>query len=218
MKTNRKKIYKNAHTVADTGNGMVYYATSDGIYADYLGLTVKISSISPKQLTATERGIYFINTDQKKLQYLARDGHKIQTISAIDAQSFAFFGKKLWIADMEGALFCDGAKIETEGTVRSLFPTDQWLYAAIDSGGRSAGILAFDLQGNAQTVLTSPAFSLWGGKDGCLYFLNDHSYPMRYDPKTKEAKILAQKKALVLEEKEGVVYYLTEHGKIKKIA
>ncbi len=213
-----RKDHKGAYAAA-RGADTIYYATNEGIYADYRGLKVKISGILAEGLTAAEGGIYFINTDQRKVQYLARDGHKIQTLSMIDAQSFAFFNEKLWIIGKDGALYCDGAAMETPAPLRMLAATADTLYASInDESGRAAGVLTVDREGRIQEALPSPAFTLFGGSDGCLYYINEHSYPMRYDPQAKEAAILAEKKAVAVTCEDGTVYYLNEKGKIKKIA
>ena len=210
--------YKDAYAVAQ-GAGTIYYATKEGVYADYQGLQVKISGILAEGLTAAEGGVYFINADQKKVQYLARDGHKIVTLSLIDAQSFAFFNENLWIAGTDGALYCSGTAIETPYPVRMLAATEDTLYASFnDESGRAAGVLTVDKDGNCETLLSSPAFTLFGGKDGCLYYINEHGHPMRYDPEQKQASILTEKKATAVSFEDGTVYYLNEKGKIKKIA
>lgn len=212
-----RKDYKNAYAVAG-GKDTIYYATHEGIYADYKGLRVKISGIRAENLIAAEGGVYFINSDQKKVQFLARDGHKILSISLIDAQSFAFFNENVWIVNTEGVLYCSGTAIETPAPIRRITATKERLYASYnDQGGRAAGILVFDKLGNCETVLTSPAFSLYGGEDGCLYYLNGQSYPMRYDPAQKKASILMEKKAMAVTYEEGTIYYLNEKGKIKTI-
>ena len=64
-------------------------------------------------------------------------------------------------------------------------------------------------------VLTSPALSIFGGADGCLYYINEFSLPMRYSPITKEAVFLSEKEAIAVTYENGTVYTLNEKGKIK---
>ncbi len=214
----KRKQYKDTYAVAD-GADTIYYATNEGIYADYQGLKVKISGIRAEGMTAAEGGIYFINTDQKKVQYLARDGHKIQTLSMIDAQNFAFFQGQLWIVGTDGTLYCGDTPMETSAPIRMLAATADTLYASFnDERSRAAGVLAFDTVGNSSALLSSPAFSLFGGSDGNLYYINEFGYPMCYNTETKKATILIEKKAVAVSYEEDTVYYLNEKGKIKKIA
>ena len=116
----------------------------------------------------------------------------------------------------------DNEFVEVKGNKIQLLPdiesTEQALYAAYDRDGAAAGVFAIDAQGTITPLLPSPAFSIFGGDDGCLYYLNEQNYPMRYQPKTAEASILAKKAALAIGEQDGKVYIQTENGKIKKIA
>ncbi len=207
-----------AYAVAQ-GADTTYYATDEGIYADYHGLQVQISGIKAEALHAAEGGIYFINRAQKAVEYLARDGHKIQRVSTIKARTFTFFNEKIWIVDEEGTLYCGDKTIKTPAPIHSLAATQDTLYAAgLSQEGNAAGILTISAEGQCETLLSSPAHGLFGGADGCLYYLNEQSCPMRYDPKTKEAAILAQKRAKAVTYEQGTVYYMNEKGKIKKIA
>ncbi len=210
--------YNTAYTVAQ-GADTTYYATEQGIYADYRGLQVQISSVRAEALHATEGGVYFINRAQKAVEYLARDGHKIEVISSIKARDFTFFNDQLWIIDEKGALYCGDQPISTPAPLQSLAATQDTLYAAcLGDDGSAAGILTVTAEGQSETLISSPAYGLFGGADGCLYYLNDQSCPMRYDPQTKEASILAQKRARAVAYEHGAVYYINEKGTIKKIA
>ncbi len=211
------KNYKSAYAVAQ-GVDTTYYATEQGIYADYHGLQVQISGIKAEALHAAEGGVYFINRAQKAVEYLARDGHKIQPFSTIKARDFTFFNDQLWIVDEEGTLYCGDKAIKTPAPIRSLAATQDTLYAAcLNEEGEAAGILTVSAEGRCETLLSSPAHGLFGGADGCLYYLNEQNCPMRYDPKTKEATILAQKRAKAVTYENGTVYYLNEKGKLKTI-
>lgn len=209
--------YKNSYSVAQ-GADTTYYATEDGIYADYCGLKQRIAAIGASHLIAAENGLYFLNDIQRKVQYIARDGHKIETLSPIDAVSFAFFNDALWIIDTNNDLYCNEKKIKTEYKVRALAAAPDTLYAACnDEGGAAMGVLALDKAGVSSMVLPSPALSIFGGEDGCLYYINEFGLPMRYRPATKEASFLSEKKAIAVTYEEQNVYILNEKGKVKKI-
>lgn len=209
--------YKDSYSVAQ-GADTTYYATADGIYADYCGLRQKIASIGASHLISTENGLYFLNDTQRKVQYIARDGHKIQTLSLLDAQSFAFFQDQLWIIDMKGQLYCNDQPIQTARKVRSLAATPQRLYASCnDETGAAMGVLAIDSAGTQTMVISSPALAIFGGADGNLYYLNRASLPMRYDPIAKEAIILQQKEAVSISFENGEIYILNKKRNIKKI-
>lgn len=211
------RTYKDAYSVAQ-GSDTTYYATEEGIYADYQGLRRKIASIGASHLLAAENGLYYLNDIQRKVQYIARDGHKIETLSMQDAQSFALFNDALWIIDPQGQLYCNDQPIRTEQKVRALAATPDRLYAACnDEKGAAAGVLAIDKAGAQTTVLTSPARSIFGGADGCLYYINDFELPMRYDPISKEAVILQQKAAISVTYENDAIFVLNQKGKVKKI-
>ncbi len=209
--------YKEAYSVAQ-GADTTYYATEEGIYADYRGLKQRIAAIDASNLIAAESGLYYLNDTQRKVQYIAQDGHKIETLSPLDAISFAFFEDALWIIDTNNELYCNGTKIKTEHKVRALAATPDTLYAACnDESGAAMGVLALDKAGGASMVLPSPALSIFGGEDGCLYYINDFGLPMRYRPETKEAAFLSEKKAIAVTYENQAVYILNEKGKVKKI-
>lgn len=209
--------YKDAYSVAQ-GADTTYYATADGIYADYCGLKQRIAAIGASHLIATENGLYYLNDIQRKVQYIARDGHKIETLSLIDAVSFAFFEDALWIIDTNNDLYCNGTKIQTDHKVRALAAASDTLYAACnDESGAAMGALALDKAGASSMVLPSPALSIFGGEDGCLYYINEFGLPMRYRPATKEASFLSEKKAIAVTYENQAVYILNEKGKVKKI-
>ncbi|MBR2013355.1 MAG: hypothetical protein IJ995_03975 [Clostridia bacterium] len=209
--------YKDAYAVAQ-GADTTYYATSDGIYADYCGLEQRIAAIGASHLIAAENGVYFLNDVQRKVQYIARDGHKIETLSPMDAVSFALFGDALWIIDTNYDLYCNEKKIESEHKVRALAAASDTLYAACnDESGAAMGVLAIDQNGAASMALPSKALSIFGGEDGCLYYINEFGLPMRYRPATKEATFLSEKKAIAVTYEQQAVYILNEKGKVKKI-
>ena len=209
--------YKNSYSVAQ-GADTTYYATDEGIYADYCGLKQRIAAIGASHLIAAENGLYYLNDVQRKVQYIARDGHKIETISPMDAVSFAFFGDALWIIDTNYDLYCDGRKIKTEHKVRALAAASDALYASCnDESGAAMGVLSIDQNGAASMALPSKALSIFGGEDGCLYYIHDFGLPMRYQPATKEASFLSEKKAIAVTYEQQAVYILNEKGKVKKI-
>lgn len=209
------KDYKGAYSVAQ-GADMTYYATDEGIYADYYGLKVKIASVQASNLISAENGLYFLNDMQHKVQYIAKDGHKIETISPLNAMSFAFFGEALWVVGTDYTLYRDEIKVELSHPIRAIEATPDTLYAACnDEQGGIAGVLAFNKEGSSSMVLTSPALSIFGGEDGCLYYINEFSLPMRYSPATKEAIFLSEKEAIAVTYENGTVYTLNEKGKIK---
>lgn len=211
------KKYNDAYSVAQSAD-TTYYATVEGIYADYCGLTRQIAAIGAGNLIAAENGLYYLNDTQRKVQYIARDGHKLETISPIDAISFSFFKGQLWIIDTNYDLYCDGTKVQTAYKVRDLAATSDTLYAACnDESGAATGVLAIDKNGTASMVLLSPALSIFGGEDGCLYYINDFELPMRYNPATKEASFLSKKPAIAVTYEDQNVYILNEKGKVKKI-
>ena len=120
--------------------------------------------------------------------------------------------------DEEGTLYCGDKTIKTPSPIQSLAATRDTLYAAyLGEDASAAGVLTISAEGQCETLLSSPAHGLFGGADGCLYYLNEQNCPMRYDPQTKEAAILAQKRARAVTYEEGRIYYLTEKGKLKTI-
>lgn len=209
--------YKGSYSVVQ-GTDTTYYATKEGIYADYYGLRQKIASIQASNLISAENGLYFLNDIQRKVQYIAQDGHKLETLSPLDAISFAFFGDALWVVDTKNELYRNGVKIQTEHPIRALAATPNTLYAACnDETGAAMGVLALDNAGNSSMVLPSSALSIFGGEDGCLYYINEFGLPMRYTPATKEATFLSEKKAIAVTYEQQAVYILNEKGKVKQI-
>ncbi len=209
--------FEGAYSVATAGT-TIYYATDNGIFADYRGIRLCIGPARADQLLAAENGLYFLNLTQKRVQYIARDGHRIETLFPIDAQSFAFFDNKLWIAGTDGTLYCEGAPIETQGKVGTLSATKASLYATLEQqDSRAAGIIAINSKGESERILSSPAYSPFAGADGCLYYLDQNRYPCRYDPATKQATILLEEKARLITLEEDTVYFINEQGKIDEI-
>lgn len=212
----RIKDCEGAYSAAE-GNGTVYYATDQGIYAEYRGIRVRISAARADQLYATENGLYFLNLAQRRVQYVARDGHKVLTLSETDAQSFAFFEDSLWIATPAGALYCAGEPIKTPAPIRALTVANNALYASFEQEGKAGGILSLTKTGGT-ILFSSPAHSLSGGSDGNLYYLNNEGYPCKFDPIAKNATILAEKEARILCYEQDALYYMNTDGDIKKIA
>lgn len=192
-------------------DGETYYlAREDGLYALYHGLEVKISPIRAERLVAAENGLYFINTTAKRAQYIARDGHRIETLSNVQAKDLLPHQDALWIVGADGNLYREETLFETDYQFEELCLLGDRLFART-----AEGIAAITADG-AELLLPSPVTGLIAGED-CLYYLDENGYPCRFDPQKMEAAILKEKTALALSYDGGKLYYLTSKGKIKKI-
>ncbi len=205
-----KKItdYENTNALATDGT-TVYLARQDGIYATYHGLEIKISPARAERMIAAENGLYFLNATAKRVQYIARDGHRIETLSHIPAADFSFLNGTLWIAGTDGILYKDGSAIESAYPVKELCVAEGVLYAA-----GSAGLLEITDAG-AKLLLSSPLSGIAGG-DG-IYYIDRNGYPAKFDPTRKEATILKEKTAIAIGVDGEKVYYLNKKLKIKAI-
>lgn len=192
-------------------DGETYYlAREDGLYALYHGLEIKLSPIRAERLLAAENGLYFINTTAKRAQYIARDGHRIETLNSVPAADLSFHQDALWIVGADGKLYRDETLFEADYQFEGLCLLGDRLYAQA-----AEGILGITADG-AELLLPSPVSGLIAGKD-CLYYLNENGYPSRFDPTKAEAAILKEKIAFALSYDEHRLYYLNKHGKIKRI-
>ncbi len=200
--------YKNANSLATDGE-TVYLAREDGIYAHYYGIEVKITPAKAERMIAAENGLYFLNSIEKLVQYIARDGHRIENLSAISAVDFAFFEDALWIAGTDGKLYKNGAALENEHTVLELCAAKDRLYAACKEG------LAEIAEGKTSLLIPSSLSSLTADESGRLYYINQAGFPAQYAPTLKESTILETKTAIAIGCDEGKVYYLNKKHKIK---
>lgn len=205
-----KKItdYKGANALATDGE-MVYLAREDGIYADYHGIEIKLTPAKAERMIAAENGLYFLNATARRVQYIARDGHRIETLSELPAVDFAFFNDILWIAGADGVLYKNGAAVKNVISIAELCAAEGKLYAA-----GSEGLMEVTASG-AEMLLPSPLSGIVSGKDGCIYYIDQNSFPAKFDPALKEASILKTKTAIAIDYDGGKIYYLNEKHKIK---
>ena len=188
-----------------TDGETVYYATGDGIYADYHGLKVKLVGARAERMMAAENGLYFLNATARRVQYLARDGHRIETVSPISALDFAFLEGKLWIAGRDGKVYCDGVAVES-AAMRELCVLDGVLYGICEEGIAEVG---------GAVLLHSPAFGLVAGD--ALYYIDRYGYPARLDPLLKESAILREEEVVAVGYSEGKAYYLNQKRKVGRV-
>lgn len=200
--------HKNAEALATDGE-TVYLSKEEGVYAYYHGLELQLTAARAERMIAAENGLYYLNATARRVQYIARDGHRSETVSSLQAEDFAFLEGVLWIAGSDGVLYRDEAPVETPLAPKELCVADGVLYAAGDGGLMRIG-------GTAETVLPSPVRSITGGTDGCVYYVDQNGYPAKFDPLATEAVILKEKTALAMGFSEGKAWYLSQNRKIKK--
>lgn len=196
-----------ANALATDGE-TVYLAKDTGIYAYYRGLEVQLTAARAERMIAAENGLYYLNATARRVQYIARDGHRSETLSELPAEDFAFLDGVLWIAGSDGVLYRDGTPVETPLAPKELCVAGGVLYAAADGGLMQIGTAP-------ETVLPSPVRAIAGGTDGCVYYLDQNGYPAKFDPAAPEATILKEKTALAIGFSEGKAWYLNENGKLK---
>lgn len=208
---NKQKItdYKGAGAVATDGE-TVYLAKEDGIFAVYHGLELKLSPARADRLMPTENGLYFLNTVTKRVQYIAKDGHKTETLSAVPATDLAFHEDSLWVAGADGGLYRGDELADESLQYRTLCAVGGRLYAATAEG------IAEITENGTELLLPSPVAALTAG-ESVLYYIDENGYPARFDPETMEATILKEKTATALCYDEGRLYYLSAKGKLKRI-
>lgn len=197
--------YDGAGAVATDGE-TVYYTTAEGIFADYHGLIVQLTAAKAERMVVAENGLYYLNATARRVQYIARDGHRTETVSELAAADFAFADGVLWIAGTDGTLYKDGVAVDSPA-VTALCVAGTVVYAAGDSLMIAGG----------ETLLHSPVFGITGGGDGCIYYIDQNGYPAKLDPTLMEASILAEKTAVAVGYSEGKAYYLNEDRKVKKL-
>ncbi len=203
-------------SVASAGD-TTYFATERGIYADFKGLKVLISPARADCLYAAENGLYYLNVTEKRIQYIARDGHKTKTISPIKAQSFTFFEDTLWAIGTDGTLYRDKNPIGRKTAFRTISAAGDRLYAEGFDYKQNASLGLFLWEGkHFKQVTFSPIRDLTAGIDGNAYFLNEGQYPARYAPNTAEITLLAKEQADAIQCDRNEVYYLDGKKKIKK--
>lgn len=201
--------FKGCGAVATDGE-TVYLAREDGLYARYHGLELKISPARADRLTPCENGLYYLNTVTHTVQYITRDGHRVETLSAVPATDFLFFEDALWVAGADGGLYKEDALWSRDYFFEGLAAAAGRLYAATAEG------IAQVTETGAEILLPSPNASLSAG-DGKLYYIDENGYPARFDPEEREAVILKEKTALAVGFDRGHGYYLNEKGKIKRL-
>lgn len=197
--------YKDCGGVATDGE-TVYLAKSDGLYAGYHGLEIKLSPARAGRMIAAENGLYYLNTLVRRVQYIARDGHRTETLSPIEAADFAFSDGKLWIAGRDGTLYCEGVRQDAP-KIQELLASEGAIYAVTDQGLWKAG----------EGILVPSSLHHLVSGGGMLYYLNETGFPCRYDPATKEAVILKETTALSLGYSEGSLYQFTPKRTIKEL-
>lgn len=202
--------YKNANALATDGE-TIYLATQTGIIADYHGLQALLTPAKAERMIAAENGLYYLNATARRVQYIARDGHKTKTLAEIAAADFAYLDGVLWIAGTDGSLYKDGIAVETPAPVAELCVANGVLF-----GAGSEGLLK--LEEEVTVVLPSPVCGIVGGDSGEIYYINKNGYPAKFDPALNEAVILKEKPAFAIGYNNGHAYYLNEKLKIKKIA
>lgn len=188
----------------------VYLAKEDGLYARYHGLELKLSPARADRLTPCENGLYYLNTLNRTVQYIARDGHRIETVSAVPAVDFIFFEDALWVAGADGGLYKEDQLWSSDYAFEGLAAAAGRLYAATAEG------IARVSETGAEILLPSPNASLTAG-EGKLYYVDENGYPACFDPEEREAVILKEKTALAVGFDRGHGYYLNEKGKIKRL-
>lgn len=186
----------------------LYLARPEGIYACWQGLERKIAPAKAERMIPGENGLYFLNATAKRVQYVARDGHRIETLSPIPAKDFAFLKEQLWIVGTDGTLY-QGTE-ELQCNLQELCLMGDTLYAASEDG-----IYRIE-NGTLTLLLPSPASALTAGKE-VLYYIDENGYPAQFDPTAMEAKILKEKTATALTFDQGKLYYLNLKGKIRSI-
>ena len=200
--------YPGANALVTDGE-TVYLAMSDGLYADYHGIRVRLHAARAERLIAAENGLYYLGGDGL-VRYIARDGHKTTLLSAVQAADFAWLGGDLWIAGTDGALYKNDQRIESTLPASTLCTAGVQLFAC---GGE--GLFTVDDSG-AELLLSSAVSAPVGGSDGCVYYIQENGYPARYDPAAGEAVILTEEEAVALGCSEGRIYYRNNAGKIRK--
>lgn len=212
------KDFPGAGALAAAGD-LVYLSMPDGIYAHYQGLSIRISTARADFLLPAENGLYYLNTIEKRVQYIAKDGHTVKTLSSIPAGTFVFAGTTLFIAGTDGLLYQDGQPLETSQPVRSLCVAGGVVYASCydPATERASGILALSDAGEMHAVLPSPASQLTAGEGGLVYYINENGYPCRFDPQSREAVILKEKTARALGCSGRRVYYINEKNQFKRL-
>ncbi|MBR6793970.1 MAG: hypothetical protein IKM48_06430 [Clostridia bacterium] len=192
-----------------TDGETVYLAKEDGLYARYHGLELRLSPARADRLTPCENGLYYLNTLTRTVQYIARDGHRIETVSAVPAVDFIFFEDALWVAGADGGLYKEDALWCDDYAFEGLAAAAGRLYAATAEG------IACVTETGAELLLPSPGASLTAG-GGKLYYIDENGYPACFDPEEREAVILKEKTALAVGFDRGRAYYLNAKGKIKR--
>ncbi len=206
----RAEEFKDALAIATDGN-TTYIAKPDGIYADFKGLSLKLSPAPAERMIAAENGLYYLNGLTHRIQYIARDGHKTKTLSERDAKDFIFWDQELWLVDQKGAIYCRERALDCP-PCKALIRAGNHLYAAAEEGG----LLQLQRSGTFTVITKTPLYSPIGSASGSILYLNEQGFPCCYDPIRKESVILKEIKALAVDEDGGKIYYLNERNKLKK--
>ena len=188
-----------------TDGTTVYYCTDEGIFADYHGLRVLLTPARADRMIAAENGLYYLNTLMRRVQYIARDGHKTETLSPLEAVDFAFYDGALWIAGRDGVLYRDGAAQEAPA-LRELYAGEAGLFGLCDEGLWQQGV-----------GIVTPSASHGLAVTDKVYYLEEHGYPVEMEPLNREAKIIKEVCAVALGVRDGKVYVLNQKKRIKKV-
>lgn len=200
-----KALPKGFYAGAYDGSAVTYLAAEDGLYAEYRGIRVRLTPVRADRLLPAENGLYYINTTQHRLQFMATDGGNIQTLSTVDAVDFAYLGEDLYLLDTAGALFRNGEALELPARGKRLAVWEDRLYISLESG-------IWDLA-DQKMIYNQTAVQLVAGEDG-LYFLNEEGFPCRWDG--AEATVLKKKQVLTPEPQGNKLFYRNTKNSIKK--
>ncbi len=194
---------KNFYAGAYDGTAVTYLAAEDGLYAEYRGIRVRLAPIRADRLLPAENGLYYINTTQHRVQFIATDGGTIRTLSTLDAMDYAFLDESLYILGTDGVLYHNGTQIDLPGPGQRLAATNEGLFVALEEGIYSVG--------EKKTIYDEKANQLMA-HEGVLYFINDAGYPCRLKPGDAQATLLKKAKAISLDQEQ----YLSSKNKLKK--
>ncbi len=201
-----KALPKGFYAGAYDGAAVTYLAAEDGLYAQYRGIRVRLAPIQADRLIPAENGLYYINTTQHRLQFIAADGGNIKTLSTVDAIDFACLGEDLYLLDTAGALFRNGEAIELPAPGKRLAAMGDSLYIALENGIYSLS--------EKSLIYEEKTNQLIAGEQE-LYFLNKDSELCRLIP-GESAEVLKNISAISLDRYQNTVWYLSSKNKIKK--
>ena len=198
------KEFPQADGLAVSGD-ITYLSTQEGIYAHYKGVSVKISPRPADKMIPAEEGVYFLDTTEQLVKYLAGDGSYTAALSYTEAKDYGFLNGVLYILGTDGRIYADNVPM-AEG-FEEICILNNTLYASKNNE-------IYRINEEAEKIASSFLSHLTAGEDGALYYLNKQGYPCRF--KDNEASILKEKEAAAIGQTKGTVYYLDLNGKIRK--